>query len=126
MIEARNIELFKNLAQYNLGNEYYDFHNDFDCIKISLEEKYLTLVFKSITEDFIVTIKFKDVLLLTLNFEFMSKIEPLTIDSLYRGRLEINGELFEFTNNGNSFFYIEFYEGQKIEFFCSSVEVKKW
>jgi hypothetical protein len=52
-------------------------------------------------------------ILMLLLFVFIT-----TLDTLYRGRVESNGELIEISEDGKSYFYLEFYEGQRIEFWA--------
>lgn len=125
MIKTKNIELFKNLSQYDLENQYYDFHNDYDCIKISFENCFLTFLFKHINEGFIISMKFKNVILEKFEFTNFSELKNLTIDNLYRGRFEKNDELFEFYNDDKSYFYLEFYKGGKFEFWCDEISIDK-
>lgn len=123
-MKVKNIELFKNLSQYDFSGNYYDFHNDFMCTEILFNAETLIFTFKKIVKDFVVSIQFNDVSLVYSNFDLNKKIEPLTIDLIYRGRYEKNKKLIEFENN-KGFIYTEFYEGQKIEFWSSSVELKE-
>lgn len=57
-------------------------------------------------------------------FDFTETMKTLTIDNLYRGKFEIDGALTEFENN-RGYFYLEFYEGQKIEFWSESLSIEK-
>lgn len=123
MINTREIELFENLSEFAFGGLRYDFHNDFYCMKISFERSFLMLLFKKIEDESIVSLKFENTLL--ENFEFFSfeEMKSLTIDSIYRGRFQKDNELLEFNIDGKSYFYIEFYEGPRIELWCNSIVV---
>jgi hypothetical protein len=114
MIATSSIEFIKNLAQYNYNNQYYDFHNDYNCEKISYSNGILLILFKKLTNDDVLSLKFSDVTIKL--FDFFN--EFLTLDTLYRGRVESNGELIEISEDGKSYFYLEFYEGQRIEFWA--------
>lgn len=57
-------------------------------------------------------------------FDFTETMKTLTIDNLFRGKFEIDGALTEFENN-RGYFYLEFYEGQKIEFWSESLSIEK-
>jgi hypothetical protein len=57
-------------------------------------------------------------------FDFYETIPTLTIDNLYKGKAEVEGGLIEFQNN-RGYFYLEFYEGQKIEFWSDGILVDK-
>jgi len=48
-INSKNIELLRNLSQFEFGNVYYDFHNDFDCI--SLETIILFFFLRKLLKD---------------------------------------------------------------------------
>ena len=124
-IDHKKIELFKNLSQFDFDNVYYDFHNDFDCVKITFENNFLILFFKKIVEGYIISFKFENVLLEKFYFFNFPELKNLTIDNLYRGRFEKNDELIEFDKNGKSYFYVEFYEGPKIELWCENIMVEK-
>ncbi len=120
---SREIELFKNLSQFDLSKVNYDFHNDFDCIKILFERTFLVLLFKRITDSCLVSFKFENVFLEGFQFFNFEEFKNLTVDNIYRGRFQIDDELFEFNDDGKSYFYIEFYEGPKIELWCESIVV---
>ena len=62
-----------------------------------------------------------------MNFEFtnFSEIKNLTIDNIYRGRFEKNGRLMEFNSKECSYFYLEFEQGSKMEFWCNEIVVEK-
>ena len=120
---AQNIELFKNLSEYDLGGEYFDFHNEFNCIKITFENNLLTLFFEKIEDRLLILMKFDNVVLEKVEFDHFSEMQNLTIDTLYRGRFEKEGKLFEFSNTGKSYFYLEFYKGGKMEFWCDDILV---
>ena len=122
-INAKNIELFKNLAQFEFDNIYYDFHNDFDCTKISLINNCIILLLKHTINNSIVELKFLNAEIFKLDFEFNIENNVLTLDNFYRGRFESNGELMEFNTEQKSFYYLEFYEGQTFELFCEAIEI---
>lgn len=125
MIAATSIEFIKNLAQYDYDNRYYDFHNDYSCEKISYSDSILLIVFKSLIDSLFLSLKFTEVKITTIDFFNVKEMEGLTLDNLYRGRAELNGELIEVSENGKGYFYLEFYEGQKLEFWAKSVNVEQ-
>ena len=45
----------------------------------------------------------------------------LTIDNIYRGRFEQEGQLFEFDQDKRAYFYVEFYQNFKIELLCDKI-----
>lgn len=125
MITATSIEFFKNLVQYDYDNRYYDFHNDYNCEKLSYSDGILLILFKSLVGEILLSLKFTDVKIITLDFFNVKDVENLTLDNLYRGRYELNGDLIELSEDGKGYFYLEFYEGQKLEFWAKSVDVEQ-
>ncbi len=125
MIEGKSIELLRNLSQYEYAKEYYDFHNDYDFQKLYLENDIMRLIFIHITNRYLISLNFKGVEITKALFFNVSNIEYLTVDSLYRGRVEVNGQLLEFSSNDKTYYYLEFYEGQKLEFWAESISVEK-
>jgi len=125
MITATSIEFFKNLAQHDYHNRYYDFHNDYNCEKLSYSNGILLILFKSLVGGILLSLKFTDVKIITLDFFNVKGVENLTLDNLYRGRYELNGDLIELSEDGKAYFYLEFYEGQKLEFWAKSVDVEQ-
>ncbi|RXK85614.1 hypothetical protein [Filimonas effusa] len=123
MIAATSIEFINDLAQYHYNNHYYDFHNDYTCGQIVYTGKTLALQLNNNTDNSLISLKFTDVIITAINFFNVEETTQLTIDSLYRGRLELNGELIETSEDGNGYFYLEFYEGQKLEFWARSVGI---
>ena len=124
-MQAKDIELFKNLSQNEYCDKWMDFHNDFDCVKIVLKiGGLLILWFKGIKNDEIISFKFSDVLIEQMEFFNFNKVENLTIDNLYRGKVEREGELLEFNKEGSGYFYLEFDEGQKLEFWSTGLVVE--
>jgi hypothetical protein len=118
MLAAISIELFKNIAQYDFDNQYYDFHNDYSCQKLSYSNGVLSILFKSLLDGVLLSLKFTNVEIAILYFFNIKEVENLTLDSLYRGRVEFNGNLIESSKYGKGYFYLEFYEGQKLEFWA--------
>lgn len=125
MKAATSIEFFKNLAQYDYDNGFYDFHNDYNCEKLSFSDGILLILFKSLADGILLSLKFTEVKIITLDFFNVKDIENLTLDNLYRGRYELNGVLIELSEDGKGYFYLEFYEGQKLEFWAKSVDVEQ-
>lgn len=67
-----------------------------------------------------VYISFEEVIIENMTFNINN---DRIIDSLYRGRTEINGELVDVLENNFSYFYLEFYEGNKIEFWAKYLSI---
>ena len=114
MIQAKEIPLFKDLIQYETGEIIYDFHNDYDCIKICLENKTLTFTYKNHSNNSVLLMKFAEVEIDRFEFLNESDNQPLILDNFYRGRFEKDNELLEFSNDGKACFYVEF--GEDVEF----------
>lgn len=124
MINAKEIELFKNLSQFEFDKVFYDFHNNFKCFEISFFESCLTLLLRNTDTKKEILLRFFAVEIVRINFPLEVSINGLTMDNLYRGRFESNENLLEFNSNQKSFYYLEFYEGQIIDFFCEFIEIK--
>ncbi len=125
MAMTTSLELFKNLAQYDYNNQYYDFHNDYNCETISYSQGILLIILKKMLDGVLLSLKFTDVKITKLAFSNVKEVGGLTIDTLYRGRAELNGELIEISEDGRGYFYLEFYEGQKMEFWAKSMDVEQ-
>ncbi|MEB3802170.1 hypothetical protein INQ45_14205 [Flavobacterium columnare] len=119
---ASQVELFKDLSYFDYDQNSFDLHNDFDCKKIQFENNELTLVFKKNEDNFFLFFKFQNTNLTIFNFTFNIN-EALTIDNLYRGKSEVDGYLKELDNN-RGYFYLEFYDEQKIEFWSDLIFVE--
>lgn len=123
MIRAKTLEFLKNLAQYDYNNQYYDLHNDFWCSQILFEGSVIFLVFESMSNGKVLTVKFTKTEISNFKFFNSAKEKKLTIDTMYRGRAVVDGNLVEVSNDDKAYFYIEFYEGQTIEFWAAEMEV---
>ena len=124
-IDSNKIELFKNLSQYDFGDEFYDFHNEFNCVKIFFEYYTLSFFFKKTKDESIVVLKFFNVSIVKMDLAWDLNSDSLTIDSIYRGRFEMNRILYEFSDDGKSYFYLEFNDEKKLEFFSNSLIIEK-
>ena len=125
LIDPKNLELFVDFSQNIFGGKTYDFHNDFICEEILYRSFSLSSKFVNTAENLTVTLIFHNVSIEMMEISTSSSEKVLTLDNLYRGRFELDGELVEFSKNGKSYFYIEFLEGVKIELLCDSVELKQ-
>jgi hypothetical protein len=126
LIKSKDIRLFENLSQYNYGDVYYDFHNNFKCFKILFKTNVLVLVFHKIDSNEYVSIRFHKTVLSYIELEAEDKTSQFIIDTLYRGRFENNGELLEFSEDELGYFYLEFYNGLKLEFWSQSLEIENF
>lgn len=125
MIIGKTLEFLKDLSEIELENQVYDFHNDYSCQKIKFYNETLTLMFKKRNEGFSLSLKFCGVELTKAIFFNVSTVENLTLDTIYRGRVVVDKRLIELSENGKAYFYLEFYEGQKMEFWSESIIVEK-
>lgn len=123
MKEATSMGLFENLAQFDYNNQIVDLHNDYDCQDLCFANGELQLRFVSCANDRPLLLSFADVTLDSFTFFIAGSDDHLTIDTLYRGRCEINGELMEISSDGRAYFYLEFYTGQKMEFWARSISL---
>jgi hypothetical protein len=123
MIDVKQIELFKNLFQYEFNNKYFDFHNDFDCLRVSVEEETLKILFKGVKFEDHVALVFREFELKKMNFFNSPQVKVLTPDNLYRGKFVANEKLNEFSITNQGYFYLEFYEGQKLEFMSTGISL---
>ncbi|WP_147533317.1 hypothetical protein [Bacillus marasmi] len=71
----------------------------------------------------IINLAFTDVKVIQFDFFNVSDSKNITIDNVYRGKTIINGELKEFLGE-KGYFYLEFYEGQRLEFWAKSVRIE--
>lgn len=125
MIIAKTIEFFKDLSQYSYDGQYYDLHNNYDCQKISFINGVLLVEFINIVDGALLSLKFTDVKITkALLFNSRNVEGSTTIDNIYRGRMEMDGELIDVSKDGRAYFYLEFYEGQVFEFWAQSVGIE--
>lgn len=124
MIKPDQIELLNDLSQSEYNGRYYDLHNDFNCQSIEftpLNTFVLKFCHNSLKNKLSLT--FHDVQVESFKFFNSNDVDGLTIDTLYRGRAEHNGRLLEFLHSNLGYFYLEFYEGQKVEFWSSGISI---
>jgi hypothetical protein len=125
MMLATAITLLKNLGQIEYNGHYYDFHNNYTCERITYtENRDLCFDFKKELDEILIRIKFTDAIITKVEFFNIKGTESLTLDNLYRGRVEKEGELVELSENVMGYFYCEFYEGQKLEFWAKSIHIE--
>lgn len=121
-IKASEFDILQNLLQHNYLNVYFDFHNNYDCIEISLKEDMLTLIFKECLTLDIVKMTFLEV---KITFFKMNHQNSIGIpDLLYRGRYMMGNELIEYSEN-KGYFYLDFEEGVQLEFWSNRMLFEK-
>lgn len=116
-------ELFQSLVEIDVNGFCIDLHNDYDCISFTHngETNKFCLHFRSIKENPqypLVSLQFEQVRFHTINAGLETTPKSNTIDNIYRGRFEANGNLHEFTEDGKSFYCLEFLEAYSFQFFA--------
>jgi hypothetical protein len=124
MVIATSLEFIKDLSQYHYNDKFYDFHNDYDCEKIIYQNNILLILLKNIHNGTLLSLNFIDTKIVFVDFFNKKEVSHLTIDSLYRGRAEFNGNIIEVSEDESGYFYLEFYEGQKLEFWAKGIIVE--
>lgn len=126
IIDLTESELFKNLVETTMEDIYIDLHNDYNCSGINYKgaDKNLVLLFEKIdrSKPFI-SIRFENTVFDIVNLNFKSILKSLTLDNFYRGRFEIDNSLKEYSDEGQGYFYLEFYEDCSIQLFSNSVKL---
>ncbi|HTN18147.1 MAG TPA: hypothetical protein VL092_10725 [Chitinophagaceae bacterium] len=125
MMLAHTLELFRNLVQYEYNGKYYDLHNEYECDKIIFLNGVLLFRLRCISDSSFLLLKFTDVKIVQFDFFNIQNAKGLTLDNLYRGRAESKEHLIEISEDNMGYFYLEFYEGQKIEFWAKGVDMEK-
>ncbi|MCD8031004.1 MAG: hypothetical protein LUF85_09350 [Bacteroides sp.] len=125
MILATTIHLFDNLSQYTYNDNYVDFHNTTTLERILFFDKVLMLKFKHNTSGKFLSLKFTDVRMSQIDYFNSEGVKGLTIDNLYRGRFENKGTLKDISEDGRAYFYLETYEGQKMEFWAKEIGIEE-
>lgn len=119
-----DIAVLESISQSEINGQYYDFHNDFECNRIALNDSTLSLFFVDRISGIQTVLKFNDVIITLMDFDIsVVDSQKLTVDMLYRGRCKEANKLIEFTPDGKGYFYLDFIEGQKLEFWCVGFEV---
>lgn len=124
MILAPSIEILADLTRPEQSGQQYDLHGMLHFDGISLDNNILTLKFKDNSAANLVSLIFHQVT--PTRFTFMNTSDEFTwtLDLLYRGRVEVNGKLIELSEDGRGYFYVDFLEGQTMEFWAAGMEVK--
>ena len=112
-LNIKDIKLFENLVDY----KEYDFHNNYECYEIMYSNSILKLFLRN--EEGEIIIEFDNVIISEIHTFGESNIK--TIDNLYRGRFERNGELKEFLDDKYGYFYLNFYDGYDMAFWAEKV-----
>lgn len=122
MMEAANIKLFGDLTQIEIEGNFYDLHNTYNCEALLFKENGLLLKLRGINDAESLQIKFADVSIAYIDFNFGDFTGNLTIDQLYRGRFERDREVYELADK-RCFFYLSFVEGAEVHFFSDGLSL---
>lgn len=123
---SKDIDLFKDLSLLEINGKVFDLHNDYKCIEIDLKDDLFKLRFKDLDNKKFVEFHFFETRIAKYVFKINNRTEPndlSTVDTLYRGRFERLDQLFEFSENGASYWYLGFVGDLEIEFFCTKLEL---
>lgn len=126
MIDLTNTELFLDLTTIDHGESFFDLHNDYSCTDINykLITKTISFLFKPritgpTAKD--LCLLFEDATIVIFKFNLKGTAESCVLDSFYRGRDEIEGNVFEISPHGEGVFYIEFLGGDSFTIFSKKV-----
>jgi hypothetical protein len=124
MTPAPSIEILADLTRPEHQGQQYDLHGMLHFERILLDNNTLTLKFQDNSATNLVSLIFHQAT--PTHFTFMNVMDEFTwtLDLLYRGRVEVNGKLIELSEDGRGYFYVDFLEGQTIEFWAAGMEVK--
>jgi hypothetical protein len=115
------IELFKDLTILGKDdNKTYDLHNEYNCFAITYDSNLNTLLIAFDPVNLSkakICLSFEEVIIVKFALTLPNSKDSATINSFYRGRFEKNGELFEYSAKDQGYFYVEFENGSKFEFF---------
>jgi hypothetical protein len=127
MVELTEIELFKDFIIITDHDKNYDLHSDYECTFLEYDSvvRNLIMQFEKIknnrkTEKKL-AIVFLEARLANVSISFPRGKGPSTIDIIYRGRFEENGELREVTDAGERYFYLIFEDGDSFEVYSKKV-----
>ncbi|MEN0053129.1 MAG: hypothetical protein AAGC65_05650 [Mucilaginibacter sp.] len=125
-----NPQLFQNLIELKDYDLYIDLHNDYYCCLIEYSNILQTIKINfnrsSILNDIgSVVIIFSGAEIAKIDFLLDSSIQmKLTLDTLYRGRFEIDSELYEYRDKNKAYYYIDFYEeNHSMEIFAEALRI---
>ena len=118
MLICKKLNIIEDFSEMTFGGSHYDFHNNYVCKKICIDDdtEILTLSFHA--EQKIINLIFLEAVVVKTNFTILDFTNELTLDTLYRGRFEETGRLQDLSKTGCSYFYAEFYDGEALEFFA--------
>lgn len=121
MKDVTHTPLFESILRGEIDGNYYDLHNDYQCIKIKLDpmEKLLQLRFTN--DDFKIIAEFHHATITSFSFHPERTADSSTLDQFYRGRFKYNNNLHEITAQGKYYYYLSFLGTDTIELFSKRV-----
>ncbi|MET3875549.1 MULTISPECIES: hypothetical protein [Chitinophaga] len=121
MKDVTHTPLFESILQGEIDGNYYDLHNDYQCIKIKLdpEEKLLQLRFTN--DDFKIIAEFHQATITSFSIHPERTADSSTLDQFYRGKFKYNNNLHEITAQGKYYYYLSFLGNDAIELFSKRV-----
>lgn len=122
ILDITNFQLFENMLFFEMGNTHYDLHNEYDFEKTIFSNEKLEIFFKK--QDISIVMTFLNVEIKGFDIMQFRIDSELVIDNLYRGRFLDDGQLLEKDQLNRNYFYLEFTQSAKLEFFSSIGEVE--
>ena len=127
MFDLTDIELFKDFIIIEYDGKIYDLHSDYECKAVMFDGSInrMTLQFNKKDNDIPnsgeVAIEFNEARLANFSLFFPYTEDSATLNIIYRGRFEENGELRECSQNRERYFYFEMETGDKFEVYSKRV-----
>jgi hypothetical protein len=123
MIKLTDVELLESILEVQVGNKHIDFHNEYTFVKINFgieQERIMEFTFREDKTNNNVILQFNGASI--VKFEMgLGVANSYVLDQFYRGRYDFGGELFDINENGERYFYLNFYEGEYFEIFAKDV-----
>ncbi len=119
--DISKFDLFEPILDFKIGDEYVDLHNDFNCVNIEefADKQNIVLYFTSISSDSKkIAIRFDDAKLATSKYKLTDKKRYTTLSNFHHGKFENKNSLNEKNEQGQKYFYLDFFEGQHLEIFA--------
>jgi hypothetical protein len=127
MVELTDIELFKDFIIITDNDINYDLHSDYECTSLEYDSVVQNLIMQfgriqnNVSTENKLAILFLEARLANIHISFPRGKGPSTIDIIYRGRFEENGELREVSDAGERYFYFIFEDGDSFEVYSKKV-----
>lgn len=131
MIDLTNVALFDDLTTVNYDGGYFDLHNDYYCKNIRWLSANRAVSFLFNPRDpssdkcpLVLQFEEASVPVFTVNFE--RSADSSTLETFYRGRYVLDGDLLDCTPDGERYFYINFWEEDVFEILSKKVSLILW